>query len=126
RQDEPRMKRILSHAFYRFVSYGGEFEIPPDARDFRLMDRRDVDALCALLERNRFMKGLYGWVGFRSIAVPVELEERQTATSKLGFKGLLKLGLTGLTSFTDRPLRIWTGIGMTLACLSIVYDAGLT
>jgi glycosyltransferase involved in cell wall biosynthesis len=126
RADEPILKRLFTKTFYNFVGYGGEFEIPPDARDFRLMDRRVVDALCSLPERNRFMKGLYGWVGFRSIAVPVEIEERQNGTSKFGFRGLLKLGLTGLTSFTNWPLRMWTGIGTFIAILSIFYGLWIT
>jgi glycosyltransferase involved in cell wall biosynthesis len=70
RADEPRAKRLLTALFYKLLNLGAQTAIPPDARDFRLMDRRVVDALCALPERNRFMKGLYGWVGFRSIAVP--------------------------------------------------------
>lgn len=121
REDELYLKRLFTKVFYKWVSYGGDFEIPSDARDFRLMDRRVVDALCSLPERNRFMKGLYGWVGFKSIAVPIELEERTGGKSKFGFRGLLKLGITGLTSFTNWPLRIWTGIGTVIALFSIIY-----
>ncbi len=123
RDDEPRLKKLLTSIFYKLLNLGTEAEIPADARDFRLMDRRVVDALCALPERNRFMKGLYGWVGFRSIAIPVELDRRAGGTSKFGFRGLLKLGLTGLTSFTNWPLRVWTVVGMTIAMFSILYGA---
>lgn len=121
RADESRAKRLFARVFYKLLNLGAETPIPADARDFRLMDRRVVDALCALPERNRFMKGLYGWVGFRSVAVPIELERRQSGTSKFGFRGLLRLGLTGMTSFTDWPLRVWTGIGFAIAALSILY-----
>ncbi len=121
RTDEPVLKRVLTKWFYRMISIGAEVAIPPDARDFRLMDRRVVDALIALPERNRFMKGLYGWVGFRAKAIPIELERRQAGTSKFGFRGLLRLGITGLTSFTDWPLRVWTALGMGIAVLSILY-----
>ncbi len=121
RKDEPRAKRAMTRLFYRLLGLGSNIRIPPDARDFRLMDRRVVDALCALPERDRFMKGLYGWVGFRSIAVPIELEPRHSGTSKFGFLGLFRLALTGLTSFTSWPLRMWTGIGMVIAALSILY-----
>ena len=103
------------------MNLGSEADIPADARDFRLMDRRVVNALCDLPERNRFMKGLYGWVGFRSKAIPIELEQRTNGTSKFGFKGLLKLGLTGMTSFTSWPLRVWTLVGMSVAAMSILY-----
>jgi len=121
RKDEPRSKRAFTRIFYKLLNMGNRVDIPADARDFRLMDRRVVDALCALPERDRFMKGLYGWVGFRTIGVPIDLEPRCRGTSKFGFTGLLRLALTGLTSFTDWPLRMWTGIGVTIACLSILY-----
>ncbi|MDE4193455.1 glycosyltransferase family 2 protein [Phaeobacter gallaeciensis] len=121
RDDEPYLKRLFTRVFYKLLNLGSEADIPPDARDFRLMDRRVVDALCNLPERNRFMKGLYGWVGFRSKAIPIELEQRAGGTSKFGFRSLLKLGLTGMTSFTSWPLRVWTLIGMSVAALSILY-----
>ena len=111
RRDETWRKRAFTRAFYALLNIGSETAIPADARDFRLMDRRVVDALCALPERNRFMKGLYGWVGFRTKA----------GISKFGFRGLFKLGLTGLTSFTAWPLRVWTSIGMAIAASSILY-----
>ena len=121
RRDETWRKRLFTRAFYALLNIGSDTAIPANARDFRLMDRRVVDALCALPERNRFMKGLYGWVGFRTKAVAIELDPRATGASKFGFAGLFKLGLTGLTSFTAWPLRVWTGIGMTIATCSILY-----
>ncbi|HCT31800.1 MAG TPA: glycosyltransferase [Sulfitobacter sp.] len=121
RDDEPYLKRLFTRVFYKLLNLGTEASIPEDARDFRLMDRRVVDALCELPERNRFMKGLYGWVGFRTKAIEIELEQRGGGKSKFGFRGLLKLGLTGMTSFTNWPLRVWTLIGMSIATLSIVY-----
>lgn len=121
REDEPYLKRLFTRVFYKLLNLGTEADIPVDARDFRLMDRRVVDALCNLPERNRFMKGLYGWVGFRSKAIPVELEQRTRGESKFGFRGLIRLGLTGMTSFTSWPLRVWTLIGMSVATVSILY-----
>jgi len=121
RQDETWRKRAFTRAFYTMLNIGSETAIPANARDFRLMDRRVVDALCALPERNRFMKGLYGWVGFRTKAIFIDLEPREAGISKFGFRGLFKLGLTGLTSFAAWPLRVWTGIGMTIAACSILY-----
>lgn len=126
RADETRSKRLFTSLFYKLLNLGAEAPIPADARDFRLMDRRVVDALCALPERNRFMKGLYGWVGFRTKAIPIELDRRQGGTSKFGFRGLLRLGLTGMTSFTTWPLRVWTSIGFAIAVLSIVYGLWIT
>jgi glycosyltransferase involved in cell wall biosynthesis len=121
RADETRAKRLATRAFYGLMGLGGGAPIPPDARDFRLMDRRVVDALCALPERNRFMKGLFAWVGFRTKAVPVAMAPRGGGTSKFGLGRLVRLALTGVTAFSDWPLRVWTGIGFGLAALSILY-----
>lgn len=121
RDDEPYLKRLFTRTFYKLLNVQSDAYIPPNARDFRLMDRCVVDALCRLPERNRFMKGLYGWVGFRTKALPIELERRAGGTSKFGFRGLFRLALTGMTSFTSWPLRVWTLIGMSIAALSILY-----
>ncbi|HRO00111.1 MAG TPA: glycosyltransferase family 2 protein [Nitrobacter sp.] len=121
REDESLPKRAFTRLFYAMLNIGSDTAIPADARDFRLMDRRVVDALCALPERNRFMKGLYGWVGFRAKAVPIRLERRRAGASKFGFRKLFRLGLTGLTSFTAWPLRVWTSIGTLIAACSILY-----
>ncbi|MEX0969798.1 MAG: glycosyltransferase family 2 protein [Paracoccaceae bacterium] len=123
RADERFAKRLFTRVFYKFINFGSEVSIPENARDFRLMDRKVVNALCALPESNRFMKGLYSWVGFRSIAVPIELAPRNGGSSKFGFRSLLRHGLTGVTSFTSWPLRVWTGIGFVIALLSILYGA---
>ena len=121
RRDETVVKKFLTKAFYNALNFGTDVAIPADARDFRLMDRRVVDAITSLTERNRFMKGLYGWVGFKSIAVPVQLSARQAGQSKFGFRRLSQLALTGVTSFTAWPLRVWTGIGTAVALLSLSY-----
>ena len=121
RRDETWRKRVFTRAFYAALNRGSETVIPANARDFRLMDRRVVDALCALPERNRFMKGLYGWIGFRTKAISIDLDPRAAGVSKFGYRGLFRLGLTGLTSFTAWPLRIWTIIGMTIAACAILY-----
>ncbi|CAM3346212.1 glycosyltransferase family 2 protein [Paracoccus nototheniae] len=121
RDDEGWFKRALTRSFYRLLNYGSDAPIPANARDFRLMDRRVVDALCALPERNRFMKGLYGWVGFRSKAIPIHLAPRAGGTTKFRMRNLFRLALTGMTSFTAWPLRVWTGIGMIVAVSAILY-----
>ena len=123
RDDEPLAKRMFSRMFYGLLSIGSDVSIPPHARDFRIMDRKVVDALLELPEHNRFMKGLFGWVGFRAIDYPIEMAPRKGGSSKFGFRSLARLALTGLTSFTDWPLRIWTGIGFFIAFLSFVYGA---
>lgn len=123
RDDETVPKRLLAKVFYGLLEMGSDVKIPPDARDFRIMDRKVVDALLDLPEHNRFMKGLFGWVGFRSVEYPIELTPRKGGNSKFGFRRLLSLALTALTSFTDWPLRIWTGIGFAIAFLSFLFGA---
>lgn len=121
RDDESFLKRKGSNLFYWILDRTTSVSIPAHSRDFRLMDRKVVDALISLPEHNRFMKGLYSWVGFKSLAVPVEIHSRHSGTSKFNFKRLFNLALTGLTSFSDWPLRMWTAIGSIISVLSICY-----
>lgn len=121
RDDEKYWKRRLSGWFYNLLRRMSDIPIEPNAGDFRLMDRRVVDTLKALPERNRFMKGLYGWVGFKSISVPFHVEHRQKGKSSFNFWRLMELAVTGITSFTSIPLRIWAGIGAIISIFSIIY-----
>jgi len=122
RDDESQLKRFLTTGFYRLLSLGSECPVPPNARDYRIMDRRVVEALVALPERNKFMKGLFSWVGFKSCGVPIELRSRQAGSSKFSLRKLFKLALTGLTAFSDWPLRIWTVIGFIFASISMLFS----
>lgn len=121
RSTDPPVRRFLSRAFYRLLSRCSSVEIPPDAGDFRLMDRRVVDALKGLPERSRFMKGLYNWVGFRSTAVPFVYGDRKQGTTKFNFARLFDLAMTGLTSFSAFPLRLCVGVGATISACSMLY-----
>lgn len=123
REDESSNKRFFTHLFYKLINHKTEVVIPPDARDCRLMTRRVVDALCALPERNRFMKGIYSWVGFKTVGVPIKVERRCGDNSKFGFLNLFKLGVTGITAFTTWPLRMWTFVGGLIAIGSILYGS---
>ena len=123
RRDESTAKRLLSRTFYKLLNLGGDVTIPPDARDFRIMDRKVVDAICDLPERNRFMKGLYSWVGFSSIGVPIEIAPRGAGCSKFGLTSLFRLGFTGMTSFACWPLRVWIVLGMGVAAVSLIYGS---
>jgi len=123
REDEHRLKRLGVGLFYTLMGGGGQAPITPHARDFRVMDRKVVAALNRLPERNRFMKGLFSWVGFRSCALPVRIQPRLTGKSGFGFSRLLSLALTGLTSFSKVPLRIWGSIGLAIALLAFAYGA---
>jgi polyisoprenyl-phosphate glycosyltransferase len=121
RADETWLKRQGTALFYRIVNAGSPMPIPADAGDFRLMDRRVVDALLALPERNRFFKGLYAWVGFRTEFIRYTPAPRESGRSHFSLARLLGLALTGLTAFSNLPLRLWSGLGAAVAVCAIGY-----
>ncbi len=120
RQSEPLWKRKMSNWFYSLMQSAASVPIVPDAGDFRLMDRRVVNALNQLPERARFMKGLYAWVGFKSIGCAYDVKERNAGKSSFNFKRLIQLALTGIVSFSDVPLRVWGAIGGIISILAIL------
>jgi glycosyltransferase involved in cell wall biosynthesis len=126
RHDQSPLQRRLTGLFYELVNFGNRVQIPAHAGDFRLMDRVVVDALNALPERNRFMKGLYAWVGFPSIALDYEPLLRQAGKSHFGLMGSVKLALTGFTAFSIAPLRLLALLGLTMAVLSVAYGLWVT
>ncbi len=126
RHAEGAFKRIGTRWFYALVNAADRFEVPANAGDFRLMDRQVVDALMSLPERNRFMKGLYSWVGFNAVAVPYVPAARAHGRSHYSALGLIRLSLDGLTAFTTWPLRAVSAIGFALAVLAFVYGAYLS
>ena len=113
RAEQGLFNRLGSKLFYRMMNASGRLDIPPNAGDFRLMDRRVVDALLALPERQRFMKGMYAWVGFRSIGIA-----GMTTFNRLN---LMRLAWTGLTSFSVLPLRMASLIGLLLSTVAFAY-----
>ncbi|WP_295528632.1 glycosyltransferase family 2 protein [uncultured Pseudacidovorax sp.] len=125
RADEGALKRIGTRLFYRAVNISSRTPLPEDAGDFRLMDRKVVDALLALPERNRFMKGLYAWVGFKTVALPYTPAPRAEGVSRFGALRLLNLALDGITSFTTWPLRLISVIGLLLAVPALGYGVFL-
>lgn len=121
RETESAFKRAGTRWFYRLMRGGERFEVPEDAGDFRLMDRKVVQAMLALPERNRFMKGLYAWVGFEAVAVPYVPDKRMHGTSHFTPMRLLSLAIDGLTAFTTWPLRAVTVLGFALALAAFGY-----
>jgi len=121
RRDEGWVKRIGTALFYALLNRGAAVKVPIDAGDFRLMDRRVVDALRQLPERNRFMKGLYAWVGFQTVAIPYVPLARHAGRSSFSLGRLVRLAFTGVTSFTNAPLRWWSGIGAVIALAALAY-----
>lgn len=118
---ESRFKRWGSRLFYRAISLGGQIHIPRDAGDFRLMDRKVVDALRSLPERSRFMKGIYAWVGYKSIGIPFTPLPREHGESAFSRLRLMQLAWTGVTSFSVMPLRLASGVGVVLALGAFIY-----
>lgn len=125
RSSDPVAKRASAGLFYRLFNRLSETPIPAHVGDMRLLDRVVVDALRRLPERQRFMKGLFAWVGFRTATVDFVREPRAAGASKFSFWPLWNLALQGITSFSTLPLRIWTWIGLLVALLSFVYASFL-
>ena len=123
RADESWIKRLGTRLFYRFANAGSPVPIPEGAGDFRLMDRVVVRALQALPERNRFMKGLYAWVGFETRYLPYLPRPRQEGRSTFSLRRLSRLAITGLTAFSNLPLRLWSGVGAVIALFALAYGA---
>lgn len=123
---ESGAKRLGTNLFYTLMNSGNGVKVPPNAGDFRWMDRKVVDALRALPERNRFMKGLYAWVGFKTAALPFVPKDRAAGQSNFNLKRLGALALLGLTSFTTLPLRVWSVIGGAVALLALAYGLWIT
>ena len=121
RSEESSTKRLGTALFYAIVNRDPAVRIPADAGDFRLMDRRVVDALKSLPERNRFMKGLYAWVGFDTVVIPYTPMPRLNGSSRFSLRKLARLALTGITAFTNAPLRWWSGVGVVVAACAVGY-----
>lgn len=116
-------KRFTAGGFYKWFNRLSHSKIPEDVGDFRLMDRRVVEALKLLPERVRFMKGLFAWVGFKSSAIEFERGQRHAGSTKFNYWRLWNFALDGITSFSTVPLRIWTYFGLAIAALSFLYGA---
>ena len=123
REDQSRLHAGLTSLFYKLINWRNRVEIPPHAGDFRLMDRKVVEALKALPERNRFMKGLYAWVGFNSTAMDYEPLPRAEGQSSFGLRGSFSLALTGMVAFSTAPLRVLTYLGLLLSAAAMGYGA---
>lgn len=121
RAGEGWLKRSTAHAFYRVIGRLSRTPIPADTGDFRLLSPRSLAALRQLRERHRFMKGLFGWVGFRQVAIPYERQARLAGGSKFNLWKLWNFALEGITSFSTAPLRLATYLGLATAAVAFVY-----
>jgi polyisoprenyl-phosphate glycosyltransferase len=121
RDNESSIKRNFAKLFYWLMAKITKINIPNNAGDFRLLDRKVINAINQFHERSRFMKGLYAWVGFKKIAVPFKVQNRAAGSSSWGLGRLTELALTGITSFSDIPLRVWGFIGFLVSLISLIY-----
>ena len=121
RNTDSFLKRVTAHFFYRLHNKLADHAIPENVGDFRLMDRKVIDELKRFPERGRFMKGLFGWVGFRTAIVQYERAPRIADISKFGFWRLWNFALEGITGFSTLPLRIWTYLGFSVSLCAFVY-----
>ncbi len=120
RQQEGWLKRLTAYGFYRLLRRLADIEIPLDTGDFCLLDRKVVTLLNQMPERNRYVRGLRSWVGFRQISLPYERDPRYAGEVKYTFRKSLKLAITGLVSFSTVPLRLSTYLGLFSAGLALV------
>ena len=115
------LKRTSARLFYGIFGALARTDMPRDTGDFRLLDRRVVDALAQLPERNRFMKGLFAWVGFRQTGILYDRQPRHGGTSKWNYWRLWNYALDGMAAFSTLPLRIWTYLGLAVALWALGY-----
>jgi dolichol-phosphate mannosyltransferase len=120
REREGPVKRGLAWLYYRVLRAVSPVDIPTDTGDFCLMDRKVVDQLIALPERNRYIRGLRAWVGFRQTSVQFERAPRFAGEPKYTFRKSLGLGVNGIISFSKAPLRLATWLGMLVSLMSFV------
>ncbi|MEJ1392074.1 MAG: glycosyltransferase family 2 protein [Candidatus Sedimenticola sp. (ex Thyasira tokunagai)] len=121
RQSDTVFKRWSALGFYRLFNWITDTKIPYNTGDFRLLDRKAVEAVRRLDERTRFMKGIFAWVGFRQTAVEYERPPREHGKVHLHFSNLWRLAVDGITSFSTFPLRVWSYIGLFIALISFIY-----
>jgi glycosyltransferase involved in cell wall biosynthesis len=123
RQGDGLFKRATAAIFYRLFRHMSATEIPLDAGDFRLMSRRAVEALRSIRERNRFIRGLAGWIGFRQTSVTFVRDVRQAGITKYPFRKMLRFALNGLMSFSLIPLQLAIYLGFLISSLGFFYIA---
>jgi glycosyltransferase involved in cell wall biosynthesis len=125
RQGEPPLRSFFSRCFYKLINKISEVEIVDGARDFRLMKREMVDAIIAMSESNRFSKGIFGWIGFRTYWMSYENVERVAGETKWNFWKLFKYAIDGIVNFSQTPLSIASGFGMLMTGCSFIVLLGI-
>ena len=120
REGETKFKLITASLFYRLIYKITDVKIPMDTGDFRLLDRKVVEVMNSMRERQRFLRGMSAWVGFRQAGVPYKRAARYAGSTKYPFKKMLKLAMTAITSFSYFPLQMATWVGIFLSAVSFL------
>jgi dolichol-phosphate mannosyltransferase len=120
RRGETAFKRATAHGFYRLLSRATEVDIPLDAGDFRLVSRRALDALLAMPEQARFIRGMVAWIGFKQVAFPYDREERYAGETKYPLRKMVRFALDALTGFSSAPLKLASHAGLILSLGSLL------
>lgn len=120
-RDEKVIKRFFAKLYYEIASYLTSDHLPKNVGDFRLMDKEVVNAVKALKERNRFMKGILSWVGFKTTTIEYNRPKRAKGETHLGFSKLFRLALDGIFSFSSKPLKVWLYLGLLISIASFSY-----
>lgn len=121
RQTDSFAKRLTADLYYRAHNWLSEDKIPEHAGDFRLLDRKVVEVIRAMPERNRFMKGMFAWAGFKQTSVSYARQPRKTGSTKFHSWKLWTFAIDGITSASTVPLRVWSYLGGVIAILSLIY-----
>lgn len=125
RQGESWLKRVTANNFYRVIAKISPVAIPRDTGDFRLLDRRVVEAIKQMPERTRFMKGLFAWVGYRQTCIYYDRLQRYKGKTTWNYWKLWNFAIDGITSFSQTPLKIWGYIGLLLSLGAFLYASFL-
>lgn len=120
RQGEPKIRSFFARKFYKLINRISDADIVDGARDFRLMTRNMVEAIIRIGEQNRFSKGIFGWIGFRTKWLPFENVERVAGETKWSFWGLLKYSIDGIVNFSQAPLQIASLVGLLFTFISFI------
>lgn len=123
REGETRFKKVTASLFYRLLTRLSSVDIPRDVGDFRLVDAKVVQAIKSMPERDRFLRGMFAWVGFRQALVQFDRPERAAGETKYPFKKMLRLAMDGVVGFSDAPLRLALWLGAFVSLGAMAYGA---
>jgi glycosyltransferase involved in cell wall biosynthesis len=121
RAGESRMKLWTAHAFYRVMHRLSDVEFPVDAGDFRLVDRRVADVVRSMREPDRYLRGMFAWVGFRQTSVAYDRDERFAGKTKNNWRRMISFAIDGILGFSIAPLRFILGLGFVISLLSLIW-----